>query len=114
MGRFISRTVGLGLVILGIYLLSQNIIFTNSYYSGWFRGLAADVSVLSLTVGVTSLFLLGAKQKWIGWWLIGFGIFCVFFSGHVILRPTTAWQFIISVVSFSAGYQLFTKGDIDI
>jgi hypothetical protein len=114
MGRLISTMLGLGLIIFGIYLLSKNIIFTSGYYSWWFRGLAADISVLSLTAGVVGLFILGAKQKWVGWWLIALGIFCVFFSGSVVLRPTTAWQFIVSVVSFTAGYQLFTKGDIDI
>ena len=114
MGRFISRAAGLGLMIVGIYFLSTNIFFTTNYYAWWPYGLAADVSVLSLTSGVACLFGLKPKQRWIAWWLIALGIVCVFFSSRAVLRPTTAWQFIVSASSFALGYQLWTKGDIDI
>ncbi|WP_156819968.1 hypothetical protein [Synechococcus sp. PCC 7336] len=47
-----------------------------------------------------------------GWVAIGGAIALIFASGAVILRPTSLWQFFVSFLAFTGGYELFTKGKI--
>ncbi|MEM6612998.1 MAG: hypothetical protein AAF652_12235 [Cyanobacteria bacterium P01_C01_bin.72] len=44
---------------------------------------------------------------------IAIGIMAIFFSSRAILQPTSLWQFMISLVSFIGGYQLFTRGKLN-
>lgn len=109
------RLIGIALMLVGIYFLGTNIIFTTNMSPYWWRGIAADASVLTLTAGVFSLFILrGRFYKQLGWVLVITGIVCVFVSSRAVLNPTSLWQFFASLVSFSIGYQIFTTGDIDI
>ncbi|MGL5033728.1 MAG: hypothetical protein ACRC6M_08005 [Microcystaceae cyanobacterium] len=92
--------------------MGNNIVFTNSVYSYWWSGVAADGSVLALTAGVLGLFFLPRDLKPMGWILIGLGILLVFISSRAILNPTSLWQFFVCIASFAAGYQLMTTGKI--
>ncbi|WP_319419151.1 hypothetical protein [Pleurocapsa sp. FMAR1] len=108
--RLFARLLGLGLLLLGVYFLGQNIYFTNNIYLYWWRGVAADTSILFLTAGVLMLFVLPrAIKSWAGI-AIAIGIVAVFLSSKAILQPTSLWQFVLSLASFTGGYQLFTKG----
>lgn len=109
----ITRLIGLALLLLGVYFLGRNIYFTTNVYPYWWRGIAADFSVLSLTLGIIMFFVLPSEGKTVAWIVIGLGILFVFYSSRVVLKPTTMWQFFVSTASFVAGYQLFTKGRLE-
>ncbi len=61
--RLFARLLGLGLLLLGVYFLGKNIYFTNNISPYWWRGVAADVSVLLLTAGVLMFFVLPGNNK---------------------------------------------------
>jgi hypothetical protein len=112
--RLLARLFGLGLLLLGIYFLGQNIYFVNNVYPYWWRGVAADTSILFLTAGVLLFFILPRGNKSLAGVAIALGIVAVFISSKAILQPTSLWQFVLSLASFVSGYQLFTTGRIDI
>ena len=112
--RLLARLIGLGLLLLGIYFLGQNIYFTNHVYPYWWRGVAADTSILFLTAGVLLFFVLPRGNKSLAGVAIAIGIIAVFLSSKAILQPTSLWQFVLSLASFVGGYQLFTNGRLDI
>jgi len=101
------RLIGLGLVLVGTYYLGRNIIFTTDVYP-WWRGIAADASILALVSGSVLLFTLPRGLRSFGWLLILAGIVLVFMSSRAILNPTSLWEFFISVVSIVAGYRMLT------
>ena len=110
--KFIFQLMGFALILLATYLLGKNIIFT-TYASPYFwRGIAADVSILSLTAGVIGLFILPYTSKYLGWILILFGIICVFYSSRAVLNPTSLWQYFISISSFMGGFKLLTDRNL--
>lgn len=112
--RFLIKLFGLALLLTGIYFLGQNIYFSTNVYPYWWRGVAADASILFLTSGIVMLFVLPRADKSLGWVALGIGTFLVFFSSRAILNPTSLWQFCISMACFMGGYQLFSTGRLNI
>jgi len=112
--RLILRLIGLALLLVGIYFLGQNIYFSTNPSPYWWRGVAADASILSLTIGVLLFFILPRSNKDLSIGAIALGILFVFASSRAILNPTSLWQFVISLASFVGGYQLFTTGRLNI
>ena len=112
--RFIFRLIGLALLLLGVYFLGQNIYFSTNVYPYWWRGIAADASILSLTIGVLLFFILPRSNKDLSLIAIVFGILLIFASSRAILNPTSMWQFVLSLASFVGGYQLFTTGRLNL
>jgi hypothetical protein len=108
--RFLLRVLGFALVIWGIYFLGRDIVFTTNVYPYWWRGIAADASVLALMVGILMLVFLPRSEKNLGWILVTVGIVMVFLSSRVILNPTSLWQFFLSFAMIAGGYQLLTTG----
>lgn len=108
--RFLVSLLGFGLIILGIYFVGQNIIFTTNVYPYWWRGIAADFSVLALTLGVIVLVIFPRDIRNLGWISIGIGILCVFVSSQAILRPTSLAQFLLSLAAMVSGYKMITTG----
>jgi hypothetical protein len=107
---FLFRICGFGLLILGIYFVGQNIIFTTNVYPYWWRGIAADTSVLALTIGVMILIFFPRSMKNLGWIPIMTGIVLVFMSSRAILNPMSLWQFFLSLILMSGGYKMFITG----
>ncbi len=105
-----STILGLGLIIVSIYFLGQNIIFTNQNYYDWWHKISATGSVLSILAGVGSLTFWRQQMGHFGWVLVAIGIVLVFLSGGVILRPMSLWTFFVAMLSFASGYQLLTGG----
>lgn len=112
--KLFTTIIGIGLMLVGIYFLGDNILFTTNASPYWWRGISADISVFALTGGIGALFILPRSSKFIGWTLILIGIISVFLSSRAILNPTSLWQFFLSMISFTAGYQLFSIGKINI
>ncbi|GAB4240929.1 MAG: hypothetical protein Kow0049_29160 [Stanieria sp.] len=111
---FLLILIGLALLLFGIYLLGQNIYFTTNVYPYWWRGIAADTSILFLTSGVLMFFVLPSRDKLLSLFAIVIGIILIFASSRAILNPTSLWQFVLSLASFIGGYQLFTTGRLNI
>ena len=58
--KFIYQLLGIAFMLIGVYFLGKNIIFTTQVYPYFWRGLSADVSIISLTIGLIALFVLPA------------------------------------------------------
>ncbi|WP_036486763.1 hypothetical protein [Myxosarcina sp. GI1] len=112
--RLLIRLTGLALLLLGIYYLGQNIYFSTNPYPYWWRGIAADASILFLTTGILMFFALPSRDKVLSGIAIAIGILLIFASSRAILNPTSLWQFVLSLASFIGGYQLFTTGRMSI
>ena len=106
--KFIFQLIGIALILLGVYFLGRNIIFTTNVSPYFWRGIAADLSVLAVTAGVIGLFILPQTAKLFAWIFIIFGIICVFYSSRAILQPTSLWQYFISIISMMSGFKLLT------
>lgn len=100
--RFLFQLIGVVLILLGVYLLGKNIFFTTYAYP-WWRGIAADLSVLSLCLGMFALIFMPGDAKLLGWVAVGFGIVCVFASSRAILNPTSLWQFFLALMAMGFG-----------
>ena len=59
-------------------------------------------------------FMLPRGNKSLAALAIAMGIIAVFISSRAILEPTSLWQFVLSLASFTGGYQLFTTGRLNI
>jgi hypothetical protein len=103
--RTFLRLLGFGLLIFGIYFLGKDIIFTSHFYP-WWRGIAADGSILALMSGILMIIFFPKEIKNLGWISITIGIVLVFLSSRAILNPTSLWQFILSFSMIAGGYQL--------
>ncbi|MCG9891722.1 MAG: hypothetical protein MH252_11675 [Thermosynechococcaceae cyanobacterium MS004] len=108
--RFLLRLLGFGLLILGLYFLGRDIVFTTNVYPYWWRGIAADTSVISLMVGVLLLVFLPRGAKNLGWLPVIVGIILVFLSSRAILNPISLWQFFVSFSLIAGGYQILVTG----
>lgn len=106
----IARLIGIILIGTGIYFLGNNIIFTTNVYPYFWRGIAADGSILALITGVMMLVFLPPREKSWGWIPIIIGVVLVFFSSRAILNPTSLWQFLLSFAAMAVGYKLTTQG----
>jgi len=111
--RFLIKLAGLALLVVGIYFLGQNILFTTQTSAYWWRDISATGCVLAITAGIISLLFFRRTFGELGWILIGLGIILVFVSGRVILRPTSLWYFFLSFASLIAGLKLITTGRLD-
>lgn len=113
--RFLIQIVGLALILLGIYFLGRNIFFTTNVSPYFWRGIAADASIFLLCGGIfTLIFAPLGTVKQLGWVLVGLGVLCVFASSRAILKPTSLWQFFLSVTSLGVGYRLFATGRLSL
>jgi hypothetical protein len=82
--RFFIKFIGLVFLLVGIYFLGQNIIFTTNVSPFWWRDLSAAGSVLALTAGIIFLVFFRRAVGQLGWVLVGLGIMLVFVSGRVM------------------------------
>ncbi|HEY9658267.1 MAG TPA: hypothetical protein V6C65_07430 [Allocoleopsis sp.] len=111
--RWMSKLIGLALLLVGVYFLGQNIIFTTRLALFWWRDISAAGSVIAMVTGILLLFYGGRGVRETGWLLVGLGILLVFVSGGVILRPTSLWTLFLSLISLTGGYQLLTTGRLN-
>jgi hypothetical protein len=84
--------------------------FTTQVSPYWWRGMAANASILSLMAGVLMLVFLPRRNKKIGWIPVVVGVVLVFVSSRMLLSPTSLWQFLLSFASMAVGYQMLTTG----
>ncbi len=113
MGRLLIKFIGLILLLIGIYYLGQNIIFTSTYSQYFYKSLPAVGSVLAVLGGVLSLVFFRRETGNFGWILLTIGIILVFLSGGVLLKPTSLWNFFISFASIAVGYKFLNQGRIN-
>jgi hypothetical protein len=108
--RFFIQLIGFALILLGIYFLGRNIFFTTNVYPYFWRGIAADLSILFLVLGTVWLVALPMSLKSYGWIFVGISIVLIFASSRAVLNPTSLWQFFISFASMAAGYRMLATG----
>ena len=93
-----------------IYFLGHNIIFTTNVYPYWWRGIAADASILALMSGITTLIFAPSSARDLGWILVVLAVVLIFLSSRAILNPTSLWEFFLSFTMIVGGYRLLTTG----
>jgi hypothetical protein len=103
------RFIGLAALIYGIYFLGKDIVFTSHTYP-WWKGIAAEGSIVALMGGILALVFFPKGTKEIGWISIAVGIVLVFISSRAILNPTSLWQFLVSFGMIAGGYKLMVTG----
>ncbi|MGB3612921.1 MAG: hypothetical protein WBA10_03940 [Elainellaceae cyanobacterium] len=108
--RFLIQLIGFALVLLGVYFLGRNIIFTTNVNPYFWRGIAADLSILCLVLGIVWLVIVPIGAKNFGWIFVGAGIVFVFASSRAILNPTSLWQFFVSFGAMVSGYKMLATG----
>ncbi|NJL79643.1 MAG: hypothetical protein HC836_07710 [Richelia sp. RM2_1_2] len=113
MSRLLIKVIGLVLLLIGIYYLGQNIIFTSSYYRYFYQNLPALGSVLAIISGVLTVVFFRRETGNLGWILLIIGIVLVFLSGGVFLKPTSLWNFFVSFGTIAVGYKLLNEGRIN-
>jgi hypothetical protein len=106
--QLLTKLIGLALMLVGIYFLGQNIIFTTQVAPYWWRDIPAASSVIAILSGILILLFARPGTRNTGWILVGLGIVLVFLSGGVVLKPTSLWTFFLAFVSLIGGYRLFT------
>jgi hypothetical protein len=109
-----SKLIGIGLIVIGIYFLGQNIIFTSRPSPYWYTNLAADACVISMLSGLLLVFFGRSVFRSIGWFLIAAAVALVFVSGYIVIERTTLWEFFLSFTCIAGGYKLFTTGNLGI
>lgn len=98
--------VGIALVLVGVYFLGQNIIFTTQTTGYWWRPISAAGTVFALMAGIISLTWFGRSGQTTGWIFIGVGIVLAIASGGIEIRPTSLWQFFVAMLAFTGGFRL--------
>ncbi|MBD1860581.1 MULTISPECIES: hypothetical protein [Trichocoleus] len=110
--RLLNKLIGLALVLVGVYFLGQNIIFTTRISPYWWRDIPAAGSVISIASGIGILVLGSRSIRQTGWLFVGLGILLVFMSGGVVLRPTSLWTLFLCLLCLGGGSKLITTGRI--
>ncbi|MDY7022351.1 MAG: hypothetical protein SWJ54_13505 [Cyanobacteriota bacterium] len=111
--RIIISLIGLALVLLGIYFLGQNIVFTTRILRYWWQDISAASSVILLILGIVSLIFFPREIGSWGWVFMIAGVALVFVNSRVLLRPTSLWSFVLGFLSMTAGFKLIRTGRID-
>lgn len=105
-----AKLLGILLLVVGIYFLGQNIIFTTRYSPYFWRDIPAAASALAIMGGIISLLFFQRTFGSLGWILLIFGVVSVFLSGGVVLKPTSLWTFFVAFAALAGGLQLITQG----
>ncbi|MCG5058172.1 MAG: hypothetical protein KA714_09270 [Limnoraphis sp. WC205] len=111
--RILISLAGLALVLLGVYFLGQNIVFTSRILRYWWQDMSAASSVILLIFGIVSLVFFPRETGNLGWVFVVAGVALVFINSRVLLRPTSLWSFFVAFVSMTAGLKLIRTGRID-
>lgn len=108
--QLLTKLAGIGLMLLSIYFLGQNIMFTSSIGRYWWIDISAAGAVITLFLSVLSLVFGGRDIRALGWGLLLVTVVLVFASSGIILRPTSLWDFFLALVSMVCGLSLFRTG----
>jgi uncharacterized membrane protein len=110
----VKKFFGLCLMLLGLYCLGRNIMFTTAVSMIWWRHISATGSVLSLMLGIWLVLCAGRNSRNLGWLLVSLGVILVFLSGGVVLMPTSLWTFCLAFAALVSGYRLMTVGRLSL
>jgi hypothetical protein len=105
----LKSLLGIALIVVGLYSVGQDIIFTTqSSYNSWQKIPAAGSVIFSLS-GLWVILNAAKSDKFWGWILIVFGIVCIFMSSGVILRPVSLWNLLVAFTCLFGGIKLMTS-----
>jgi hypothetical protein len=100
---FVSKLIGLGLILAGVTFLSTSI-----YVSVYLR---STPGILLCIGGVVALNWGGRDNRKLGWVLIGIGI-ALFIASGVVIGSVSLFSLLLSFAGISCGYQLLTTGKV--
>ncbi len=105
----LTKLLGFALMIIGLYYLGKDIMFTTRYSHGFFGGIAALSTVLTLIGGALMLLYAPKEMKNIGWATVAVGVVLVFAGSRAVLNLVSLWQFFVAFLCMSGGYKLITN-----
>lgn len=111
--KLLLQLVGIGLLLVGIYFLGQNIFVTTEVSPYIWQGLLADLSVLFLSLGLLMLVLIpfsSLRQTGLIFLLVG-GI-CALGSDRSVFNWASLSQLVISVFAIASGYLMVATGKL--
>jgi hypothetical protein len=101
---------GVGLVILGGYLVMQRVTVHSGYWS-WFGGSTFGVTLLPLLFGIGLLFFNGKSM--LGWLLAGGGLLVIFagvlLNLNISFTPTSLFTTLLMFGCMAAGLGLIAR-----
>ncbi|MEE3716272.1 hypothetical protein V2H45_05890 [Tumidithrix elongata RA019] len=109
------KYIGLGLMILGIYLLGKTITFNTVIFNPPFSNLLADLSIPLLLGGIATLFFGGLGNRNYALTSIVGSFIAMFSSGFIVVRSINLWDLVLGFGAIFAGGYLFMtdKADLD-
>lgn len=103
----LKASLGILLILFGLYTVGQNIIFTTQLSYGWQRIPAIGAVIFSLS-GIWIVLSAADRDKFLGWILLVIGIACIFMSSGIILRPVSLWSFLVAFTCLLGGAKLMS------
>jgi len=109
-GGIVEFFLGLGMAVVGAYLLTNQVIVTSSFWSIWGYN-AFGLSLLPLIFGIGVLFFNGKSV--VGWLLLFVGI-VIIFAGilanlHIYFQPTSLFNTIMMIILLAGGIGLIAR-----
>ncbi len=109
-GGLIEFFLGLGMAVVGAYLLTNQVIVTSGYWSIWGHN-AFGLSLLPLIFGIGVLFFNG--KSIVGWLLLFVGI-VIIFAGilanlNIYFQSTSLFNTIMMIILLAGGIGLIAR-----
>lgn len=105
------KLVGLTLIILGIYSLSQNIIFATKIIDHT-SYVAAIASIFTIMIASISLLFFTKQAGSFGLTLLATGAVMVFLSDGFLFQPNVIRSFCLTFIAFVMGFELIYPSKI--
>ncbi len=107
LGEFL---LGLGMAIVGAYLLSNRLTVSSGYWTLWGYS-AFGISLIPLMIGIGLLFFNGRSP--VGWLLLGGSLLAIgagiVANLHVYLQPTSLFATLVMLTLLAGGVGLVAK-----
>jgi hypothetical protein len=105
----LKSLLGTALILIGLYTVGQDIVFTTQSAYGFWQKIPAAGSVIFLLSGLWVILNAASRDKFLGWILLTIGIICIFMSSGVVLRPISLWNLLVSFTCLLGGIKLLSS-----
>jgi NO-binding membrane sensor protein with MHYT domain len=108
--RWLWNILGLMLLALACYFVTQNIVWTYQITPQWWGPVVSNVAVFTIATGLALLCTLGPKTRLLGWLVLGIGIGLMFFTGLLAFQLKNWGDVVSAVISLGGGSWLLRLG----